>query len=101
MGDEARKAIEMVEAFASVGAHRFDLTFTDAAGNKVGFRGNRPLDELGRDLPGILEEASSRRHNVILRPRPGAAALIQLDDLDAAAVERVRPASFLVLRTSP
>jgi hypothetical protein len=38
---------------------------------------------------------------VIVRPRSGPAALIQLDDLDAAAVERVRPASFLILRTSP
>ena len=51
-------APEMLDAFASVGARRFDLTFTDAAGGKAGFRGNRPLDELRLALPEILEAAA-------------------------------------------
>jgi hypothetical protein len=102
MAAESREAIEMLDTFASVGAaDRFDLTFTDLAGDKVGFRSNRPIEQLRPALAGILRDAEGRRHNVIVRPRSGPAALIQLDDLDAAAVERVRPASFLVLCTSP
>jgi hypothetical protein len=90
----------MLEAFASVGAKRFDLTFTDVAGSKVAFRANRALSELGPALPGILEGAAARKHNVILRPRSSTAALIQLDDLDEKAAGRLRPLSFLILRTS-
>ncbi len=90
----------MLDAFASVGARAFDLTVTDLAGGKVAFRGNRPLDHLRDDLPALLREAGGRQQNVIVRPRPGAAALVQLDDLDAAAAERLRPAAFLVLCTS-
>jgi hypothetical protein len=91
----------MLDAFASVGAGRFDVTLTDSAGGKVSFRGNRPLDELRLALPELLRGAAGRRHNVIVRPRPAGAALVQLDDLDAAAAERLRTVSFLVLRTSP
>jgi hypothetical protein len=36
-----------------------------------------------------------------MRPRSSGAALIQLDDLDEQAIVRLRPMSFLVLRTSP
>jgi hypothetical protein len=99
--EAARQAEEMLAAFASVGAERFDLTFTDVAGEKVGYRGNRPLAELRRALPDILRQADDRQHNVIVRPRPAGAALIQLDDLGQDAAERLRPVSFLVLRTSP
>ena len=83
------------------GAERFDLTFTDAAGDKVGFRGNRPSTSCGPPCPESSHEAAERQHNVIVRPRSAGAALIQLDDLDEAAAERLRPVSFLVLRTSP
>jgi len=100
-GGAAEPALEMLDAFASVGAKRFDLTFTDAAGEKVGFRGNRALDQLRTDMREILQEAAERRHNVIVRPRPAGAALIQLDDLDDDAAARLRPLSFLILRTSP
>ncbi len=83
------------------GQERFDLTFTDAAGGKVGFRGNRPLDQLRPAMPAILQEAAERQHNVIVRPRSAGATLIQLDDLGEDAAARLRPVSFLVLRTSP
>ncbi len=91
----------MLDAFASVGALRFDLTLTDAGGGKVGFRGNRPLDQLQSVLPAILQDAAERQHNVIVRPRSAAPVLVQLDDLDEATAARLRPVSFLVLRTSP
>ena len=95
------QAQDMIDAFASVGAARFDLTLTDTAGAKVEFRPGRTLDTLRPALPGILQAAAERRHNVIVRPRPADAALIQLDDLDTACIDRVKPAAFLVLRTSP
>ena len=91
----------MLDAFASVRAQRFDITVTDIAGQRVEFRGNRPLEWLRPALAGILDEAAGRQHNVIVRPRPGGAALIQLDDLGQEAVARLEPVSFLVLRTSP
>jgi hypothetical protein len=91
----------MLAAFASVGAQRFDLTFTDEAGDKVSFRPNCPLDRLRPSLATILRDAAARRHNVIVRPRAPDAALIQLDDLDEATIERLRPVSFLAVRTSP
>src|SRR5579859_2176761 len=91
----------MLDAFASVGAQSFDVTFTDVAGGKVGFRGNCSLDWLRPALPGILDQAAKRRHNVIIRPRSAQATLIQLDDLGEEAAERLGSVSFLVLRTSP
>jgi hypothetical protein len=94
-------AAEMLDAFASVGAQRFDLTFTDGAGEKLGFRSNRTLDQLRPAMSAILQEAAGQRHNVIVRPRSTGATLIQLDDLGQDAAERLRPVSFLVLGTSP
>lgn len=99
-GGAAEPALEMLDAFASVGAGRFDLTFTDAAGEKTGFRGNRPIGQLRPAMPAILQEAAEQRHNVIVRPRSTGATLIQLDDLGEETAARLRPVSFLVLRTS-
>ena len=42
-GGAAEQAVEMLDAFASVGAERFDLTFTDIAGDKVAFRSSQLL----------------------------------------------------------
>ena len=97
----ADQAREMLAAFASVGARRFDLTLTDAAGGKAGFRPDCPIDRLRASLETILRDAAARRHNVIVRPRTQDTTLVQLDDLDEAAAQRLRPASFLVLCTSP
>jgi hypothetical protein len=101
MSSAAEQALDMLDAFASVGAQRFDITFTDAAGGKVGFRGNRPLDQMRPAMPDILKEAAEQQHNVIVRPRSAGAALIQLDDLGEDAAKRLWPVSFLVLCTSP
>jgi hypothetical protein len=98
---DAQPALAMLDAFASVGARRFDLTLTDVAGTKVGFRGNRSLDQLRPAIPGILEDAARRQHNVIVRPRSAGATLIQLDDLGQDAAARLASVSFLLLRTSP
>jgi hypothetical protein len=97
-GGAAEAAAEMLNAFASVGAEQFDLTFTDMAGEKVAFRSNQPLGQLRLAMPRILAHAEKQQRNVIIRPR---GPVIQLDDLNDAAVEKLRPVSFLVLRTSP
>ena len=91
----------MLDAFASVGAECFDLTFTDIAGEMVRFRSNRSLGELRTAMPAILQTAAERQHNVIVRPRSSRATLIQLDDLGEEAAARLQPVSFLVLQTSP
>jgi len=49
----------------------------------------------------LLEERTQQRHNVIVRPHSAPAVFIQLDDLDALAMERLKPAAFLGLQTSP
>ena len=97
---EGGEAQAMLDAFASVGAERFDLTLTDAAGEKSSFSGNRPLEQLRPAMPAILAEAAGQRHNVIVRPRSSGATLVQLDDLGEEAAARLQPVSFLTLRTS-
>jgi hypothetical protein len=101
MSTTAQQALEMLDAFASVGAERFDITFADIAGKKVEFRGNRLLRWLRPTIAEILDDAVDQQLNVIVRPRPGGPTLVQLDDLDQDAVVRLRPVSFLILRTSP
>ena len=39
----------------------YDITFTNAAGGKVGFRGNRPLDQLRPAILEVLHEAYALR----------------------------------------
>ena len=101
MSSAAQQALEMLDAFASVGAQQFDMTFTDAAGSKVGFYACRSAAHLRPTMDDIFSGSADRKHNVIVRPRAARATLIQLDDLGEDAVERLQPVSFLVVRTSP
>src|SRR5580658_8090871 len=94
-------ALDILDTFASVGAESFHLTLTDLKGNKVGFRKSVPLSSLRQDIRGLLERASLQQHNVIVRPHSARAVFIQLDDLDVSAMERLKPAAFLGLKTSP
>ena len=93
-------AQRMLQTFACVGARVFDVTITDRQALKVQFKGGLPLDRLIRSMPGELESAAASEQNVIVRPR-GFGVFIQLDDLQAEAIERVSPVSFLGLKTSP
>jgi hypothetical protein len=96
-----RAAVDMLEAFAGVGAQTFALTFTNLQGEKIRFRKALSLDELCRGLPAQIEDATQQHHNFIVRPHSARAVFIQLDDLNAEAMERVKPAAFLGLQTSP
>jgi hypothetical protein len=92
----------MLSAFAAVGVRAFDLTLTDIEGKKISFKPNRQLGELRRTIGRTLQEAGRDRHNVIIRPRKTSRAeLVQLDDLDTTAAQRIAPYAFMVLCTSP
>jgi RepB DNA-primase from phage plasmid len=92
----------MLHAFASVGASRFDVTWTDLAGVEQGFRRNVMTAYLARMMPTELDAAARRQRNVIVRPRSdGEVTFVQLDDLGADQLARVAPAVFLILETSP
>jgi hypothetical protein len=93
-------ARDMLESFASVGAKTFDLTFTTLQGKKARFQKQQTLEHLLRAMPAQLDTAISLQNNVIVRPH-GPAVFIQLDDLSREAMERVRPAAFVGLETSP
>jgi hypothetical protein len=91
----------MLNAFGSVGAKTFDLTITDRDGGKVRFRRGVPFENLRGLIPRELPRAAEHEHNVIVRPHGPGVAFIQLDDLNAEALARVRELAFLGLETSP
>jgi DNA primase RepB-like protein len=97
------KALDMLDAFASMGVRAFDVTMTDIRGDKIprGFRANCGVDQLRRSIGPQLEASSRARENFIIRPRSAAARLIQLDDLPAEATARLAEYAFMVLCTSP
>ena len=95
------EALAMLDAFASVGATHFDVTWTNAAGDKQQFRRNVPMADLCRRLPGDLETATRQQHNLIVRPHGEGVTFVQLDDLKADKLAAVAPAVFLTLETSP
>jgi RepB DNA-primase from phage plasmid len=101
-GAERAEVLVMIDAFTSVGAISFDLTWTNAAGEEQAFRRNCLAPYLYRTLSALLQDAERLRNNVIVRPRADAAVtLVQLDDLNAGKLARVAAAAFLILETSP
>jgi hypothetical protein len=100
MFDKAQ-ALKMLDAFESVGATAYDITHTNIDGEKRGFRSKQSPEQTLRSIPFLVDAAERRQNNVILRPHSGKAYLVQLDDLNAEALERVRPVAFLILVTSP
>ena len=49
----------------------------------------------------MLDSATSKQRNVIVRPHGLGVSFIQLDDLKADMLARLAPAVFLILQTSP
>jgi hypothetical protein len=102
MADATTKALDMLAVFDSVGVRSFDVTFTDLAGAKVGYRPGCHLDELRRAIGRHLQETTARRQNFIIRPRSNRQAeLIQLDDLAEGTAAAMAPLALMVLCTSP
>jgi RepB DNA-primase from phage plasmid len=106
MGDDSDNtghlaAQAMLDSFASVGATHFDVTWTNAAGDKQHFRRNVSLAEFRRALPARLDEAILQQRNLIVRPHGPGVTFVQLDDLKAERLAAVAPVVFLALETSP
>ncbi len=106
MGDDSAEighteARAMLDIFGSVGATRFDVTWTNRAGDRERYWRGVILAELKRTLPGMLDAATAGERNVIVRPRGDGVTFIQLDDLKADQLARPAPAVFLALETSP
>jgi hypothetical protein len=101
------EALRMLDAFASVGVHRFDVTFLDIDGGKRGFRKEQTAAQLRNSLPKLLPGLTERRNSLIIRPEnhfqrlTEMVTLVQLDDLDSAALDRLKDIAFLTLQTSP
>lgn len=79
----------------------FDLTHLNIEGEKRGFRPHQSIFQLKNSLPKLFPGAIARQNNIIVRPHSDTAQLIQLDDLNADGLERVRDVAFLTLQTSP
>ena len=97
----SQAARAMLDAFTSVGAEHFDVSWTTRQGEKAGFRRHMPADTLRHLLPVMLGNATKNERNLIVRPVSDRAVFIQLDDLNREGVERLKPAAFLGLETSP
>ena len=95
------QANRMIDAFASVGATHFDVTFLDIEGNKRGFRPEQSVYQVKHSLPKLLPGLTERRNSLVVRPRSGNSAIIQLDDLKADTLVPLREVAFLTLQTSP
>jgi hypothetical protein len=110
---------KMLEAFTSIGANRFHITFTNLREEETGFFKNRTVPSMRYNLPAWMKRAGEHRpitlpatkdepeqtilagENLIIRPyTPPAVVLVQLDHLEQEPLERVRPAAFLTLQTS-
>src|SRR3954453_19475570 len=94
-------ARNMIDTFGSVGATRFDVTLTTAAGEKDSFRRGMSLSDLARTLPGMRDAAAITKRNVIVRPYSPSIIFVQLDDLKSDQLAPLAPAVFLTLETSP
>jgi hypothetical protein len=121
-------ARRMLDIFASVGAERFHVTWTNSAGrprrpsslrkNLQSRGGQMPqadnadwLDavhiagitaaDLDHTIPALLETATADRLNLTVRPHGRGVRFIQLDDLAADKLPALAAAMFLIIETSP
>ena len=99
--------------FTSVGARSFFVTKLDVDQNKLW---GKPytVPELRQKLAAMVRTAADRKpyasaegklvsagENLIARPTGPDVTFVQLDDLAADQLDRVRPAAFLIIATSP
>ena len=100
-GRGVEPAWQMLDMFASLGAHTFDVTRTDIDGHKRAFGRGMHLETIRSRILDWMEAASQCQHNLIVRPQGARTELTQLDDLSGVMLERIRAAAFLILATSP
>jgi hypothetical protein len=97
----SQAARAMLDAFTSVGAGHFDFAWTTRQGEKANFRRHVPAESFRHFLPQLLANAEKSERNLIVRPVSRRAVFIQLDDLSREGLDRLKPAAFLGLETSP
>ena len=119
MAEEVSEALQMIGAFASVGADKIHVTKTDINGEVLWGKAYS-LPDLRKVLPAMIRVAGKQEEcdlldkktgnaigkaraggNLMVRPMSDTSAFIQLDDLTDAKVNLVRPVAFLTVRTSP
>jgi hypothetical protein len=95
------EARAMFSAFASVGATHFDVTLKDERSGKTLFDRGRTVNGLSLSLNSLLYRAEREQIDIIVRPRGrNEKQFIQLDDLTAENVQRVKKFAFIVIETS-
>lgn len=95
-------AITMIDLFVAAGSKHFDLTQTTIEGQKFRYSPGRNVHAMKLLLPAVLPVTWELHQNLIIRPeKPPVGVHAQLDDLNAAKLERVAPVAFLVVETSP
>jgi hypothetical protein len=116
MPSDLREAERMLNLFTSVGAREFAVTKTELewpGHKKVKWGKTYSAAELSRLLPAMVRTAAERKpiaasdgrivlagENLIVRPVGPDVVFVQLDDLSGEQLERVRPASCLIINTS-
>lgn len=93
------EAKTMLSVFASVGATHFDVTLKDERTGAIKFDKGRTVHALSLDLPSLLQRAEANGLDIIVRP-VSKTPLIQLDDLSAEGVQRVKAFAFAIIETS-
>jgi hypothetical protein len=91
----------MLDAFVSVGADRFVLTWRTLQDEETQVRKHWSAGYIRRNLPALLAEAERTQLNLIIRPSSPRGFFLQLDDLSPETLERVRPIALFTLATSP
>lgn len=96
-------ALQMVDIFTQSGADRFDVTLTNANGDKIRYRPNLTTAEVRHKIPQSLALSSQEKHNIIIRPRDSRENVffVQLDDLKQENLEKVEAIAFMTIETSP
>jgi len=113
MPSSIQEAERMIDVFTSVGAREFFVTKLDI-NQKIKWGKPYLTAELNNLLPAMIRTATARKpmtlengdktmagENLIVRASGPDVSFVQLDDLSAEQLNRVRPASFLTLATSP
>jgi hypothetical protein len=99
---DTSSAIAMLNAFTSVEATTFDVTWLDIDGTtNRGFEAGRRANEICREIELSLAKATATQRSLIVRPRSTTVLFIQLDDLTPEKATELECYAFLTLRTSP
>jgi hypothetical protein len=90
----------MIDMLASIGVQEIDLNLLDDSSKHAKYE-RFSTEALRRWIARVLGWAARHQRSVIVRPISRDNALIQLDDLSADMLERLKPVAFLGVETSP